>query len=83
MAAGQFYFGAPGQEDKESHYNLDEAFNYFVKKRYVEYDHTSQKLSFTLNPYFTNILGIQGGMKGNLHQESGLADLIKIDNLSS
>ena len=77
-SAGQFFFGT---EDNESNYNLNEAFNYFVKKRCVEFDLISQKLSFTLNPYFTNFLGIQGGIKGELHQE--LQTRTGIENLLS
>ncbi len=62
-------------------FNHDKIFSYFVKKRKPEFDENTKRLSFTLNPFFTNFIAVQGGVRGKLHQELHLRT--SIENLLS
>ncbi|XP_063725290.1 transient receptor potential cation channel subfamily M member 2-like [Symsagittifera roscoffensis] len=77
-AANTLYFGS---EYPMSRFSPDQKFSYFVKKRRPDWDAQTGKLSFTLNPLFTNFIAIQGGVKGKLHQETNLRS--SIENLLS
>ena len=82
--AEQFYFGDINQQSDPQ---LDKPFPYFVKKRRAEFNFSTQQLSFSLNPFFNNMLAVQGGIKGLLHQElpmrSAMENLLSNPTLDS